>query len=111
MMDETAPMGRSAIVQRLLQGIEHEAGVCRPDGARGSGQPDMALQFGTEYPGRGSVLRSGDAASACAVGLGSAVPQGRGNARQHQQRANREAQGQRFSKQQRGGNGSHYRRR
>ena len=43
MMDEAAPMGWPAIVKRLLQGIEDEAGMSRPAGPPANDPPSIGV--------------------------------------------------------------------
>lgn len=43
MMDEAVPMGRPAIVKRLFQGIEDEAGMRRPAGSPANDPPDVCI--------------------------------------------------------------------
>lgn len=43
MMDQAAPMVRTAIVERLFQGIEDEAGMGSPAGPPASGPPTISI--------------------------------------------------------------------
>jgi hypothetical protein len=43
MMDEAASMGRPAIMKRLFQSIEDEAGMCRPAGPPADDPPSIGI--------------------------------------------------------------------
>lgn len=43
MMDEAAPMGRAAIVKRLFQGVEDEAGMGRPASSPADDPPGIGI--------------------------------------------------------------------